>query len=431
MNRPRLLICMLMLFLAACTSSPKWTSTQSPYRNVAQAAYDQQAADKCSADIKAAAGDTQRMLAVRLGCTNYLTEVFQGFINKSTGAARVQIGYIDYSNYTDNGFAAALTPFLSIAQVSQYMNAIRAQAPRSIIPIANGDKIETAYASLSIIDKSGRRINLSSVEDYLSHAIENGAAYGEPDANGEIAIDQIFFESATVNWVFNSAISYSEVTSNPGAKFSNPQSYIKIWNGSSLRPIQSITEIVPEAQLVTSLKTDWIIRNSDVWESVKNAKTLNAFIAAFPKKDYYDHRFLSYSTRLNKADQKKAQMCALNVGKPGLAPDQAGIRCLRKNKVILYEYSLDQDGFKNQFTILEADRTRLRVKIPFIGLGGPVLRIDVPVNQNSYTHYISADGFLAGEAQKYSQNRCRVKTTEYSELIEASVPPLLNFPICQ
>lgn len=430
MKLSQLLTCAPILILAACTSNPKWANTQNPQRTVAQE-YDQQAADKCSQDMKAAAGDTQKMLAVRLGCSAYLSEVFQGFVNKTTGIVRAQVGYIDYSTYGENGYAASLTPYLTIAQLSQYMNSIRAQMPRTVIPIANGDKIETSYGSLSIIDRTGKRINLSSIEDYLGNAVQNGVAYGEPDANGEIAIDQFFFNSATINWVFNGAISYTQTTSYPGAKFDSPEAFIKIWNGSVLRPIRSITEIVSETQLLAALKTDWIIRNSDVWDKVKNTTTLSAFISAFPKKDYLEHRFLSYSTRLNKADQLKAKNCALNVGKPGLAADQSGIRCLRKNNVILYEYSLDPNGFQNIFTVLEADSKHLRVKVPFTGLGGPVLRFDVPVNQSSYTHWVSVDGFLAGEAQKYSQNRCRIKTSEYSELIEASVPPLLNFPACQ
>jgi len=427
-----LLACAPILALFACTTAPKWAGTNYPQRTVAQT-YDQQAADKCTNDINAAAGDTQKMLAVRLGCGTYLSEVFQGKINKTTGAVRATIGYIDYSKpYTADGWpATAQTPYLTLAQVGQYMDAIRAQMPKTTIPIANGDKIETAYAALTVVARNGSRVTLSSVESYLAHAIQNEAAYGEPDANGEIAIDPFFFDSANVNWVFNNTISYTELTSNPGAKFDNPQAYVVSWNGSTLRPIQSITEIVPEAQLLASLKTDYIIRNSDVWDKVKNATSLKAFIAAFPTKEYSEHHFLSYSTRLSKADQKKAVACALNVGKPGVAPDQAGIRCLRKNNVILYDYSFDTDALKRTFSILEADRSHLRVKVPFIGLGNPVLRFDVPVSQNSYVHYVSVDGFLAGEAQKYSQNHCRVKTSEYSELIEASSPALLNFPSCQ
>ncbi|MBY0453117.1 MAG: hypothetical protein K2P92_08780 [Bdellovibrionaceae bacterium] len=430
MKLSQLLTCAPILILAACTSNPKWANTQNPQRTVAQA-YDQQAADKCAQDIKAAAGDTQKMLSVRLGCSTYLSEVFQGKVNKSTGAVRVQIGYIDYSNFTDDGYAAYKTPELTVAQVAQYMGAIRAQLPKSVIPLANGDKVESAYGSLTIIDRTGKRVNLSSVEYYLSHILEyEYAVYGEPDANGEVPIDQFFFDSATLNWVYNSAIGYTETTSMPGAKYSDSQSLIKIWNGTALKPLTSITQIVPEAQLVGALKNDMIIRNSDVWDKVKNTTTLNEFVAQFPKGEYTDHRFLSYSTRLNKADQIKAKNCGSNVGKPGLAPDQAGIRCLRKNKVILYEYSLDKRTFQTGFTILESDRTHLRIKSPFTGLGDPILRYDVPVNQNSYVHYISAGAFLGGEAQRYSQNRCRVKM-DYDELIEASSPPLMNYPSCQ
>lgn len=194
--------------------------------------------------------------------------------------------------------------------------------------------------------------------------------------------------SIALSWSFNQFLSYSIIESLEGAKYDSQISYIVDIKGSSVTPIKDIRNIFSESSLLTALKNDWIIRNSNKWPSFAQANSWDSFWD-FQQTGYANEEassFQSYSNRIKGSQIDIVRKCAEAAG---LVKNQAaGYACiknanLKKAKIYFFNYQVRKSTLEKEFRISKMTNSAVYVNIPLQSdaTGSAELNLALPVNE--------------------------------------------------
>ena len=411
----KLALGMICLLMTACSIQP--TRQAEGARGIASVAD----AEACWGQLRASHGDYRQMGLTRAGCQGQLLETYAITTDPANNQFTVTVRLRNYDTYNvaTNSYEDVVSAPLTLAQVGEFLAPLRNATTDSTasMPAGPAGTLKSSYGRIALRDPKSGEVELISIESYLKTRAEQCLKEKTVDCDDGLLI------SERLDWVYDTAFAASYDVATEGTKSAESINIIRRWTGQDFVPVRSIVEVVPEAGLVAALKTDWIIRGSNVAAAAAPARTLKELLSKFRYNPESKERvFRSYSIRLKPEMKSRVQAC--------MATGQ-GADCLARKKVILYNYSFADTAFTQDFKVIEVTPKSVRVAIPF-GWESATddLRFDVPVRQAHFVHLADSGTLKPWELRNYGFERCSFAFPKPMNFIDGSVPPLMKFAEC-
>lgn len=374
---------------------------------------------KCWQRMKNAVADLVLLANEGAEC-NEASPFFDLATERKTGKLKVRIHFIlyDWDDKSDPR-KEIISPFVSIDEIRKYFSARRSQTPIERLLLRNGDTLESQFDSIILRTTKGSIVELASPELYFEEQMRGCRS----NQGLEDLCEETVKVTPRLNWIFNDLFSIQYILEWAHSRFYDSRNLIFKRVGNKFEKSEGIKDIIQESVLLQALKSDLVIRNSNILSLVSGAKTVEQFFSLLPKK-YDSPIFRSHSNRLNPEKQKIANSCASAFDDAKSTDQMRGMNCLKKNKIILYDYSISKAAFIDSYTISKVSPKSINVDIPFGGRSideGGIFHANVPIENSSYVYYVSADYVEDKELRMH-----RINFGPNNILIDASVPPLMQ-----
>lgn len=197
-----------------------------------------------------------------------------------------------------------------------------------------------------------------------------------------------------LNWNFNQFLSYSIVESMENAKYDNKINHIVGIKDNSVSPIKDIRSIFSEDSLLTALKNDWIIRNSNTWPNFAKATSWDSFWN-FQKMQFSNEEssiFQSYSNRIKGKQIDVVKKCAEIAG--SIKDHASGYACiknqnLKKANIYFFNYQVRKDILEKEFSITKMTNSAVYINIPLQSdaTGSANINLALPIDPKTDSFY--------------------------------------------
>lgn len=311
----------------------------------------------------------------------------------TTGEKKFRLRYVFYGQVTAENHIrlAYYTPWMDQIGLRHFLSRARAASPVKSLNY-NGLTINKYFHRVTV-DSGQGEVELSSIEsalpkrltdfdknlEYMSLADEN-----DYDSWGDGSFDY------SINWTYKGFISgtYHEDVENSKAPLTEDKVFR--FDGRTLRQISDIREIFPESTLLSHLKQDWLLRNSNQWVRFAKATNWNDFWSL--SKETEESIFESYSNRVRGNQIKAVADCAVTSGKQ--AEKNLGYKCVRNKGIIIFRYAVAQTALTQSF-VLSSATEGMRVKIPLYSdsAGTAALHLLIPVSQQEMNSFSDSWSF--------------------------------------
>lgn len=276
------------------------------------------------------------------------------------------------------------TPYFDQNQINELIKNIRALSTVKKIEMGNIQGQEY-FQKVTVKSKDGNELVLASIEDRL---VERTLECKQSISNNEEMFCENLSYAIQLKWIYNEFISYALVEGMEGAKYDSSVNRIVSVDQSKVVSIKDMRDIFPESVLLTSLKQDWIVRNSNKWTKFSKAKTWDQFWN-FSDKQYYGlvSEFQSYSNRLNQQQVSKVMQCAQMAEKS--INTNSGYACVQSKNgpaIYMFNYQVYKSTFQSDFEVSKMDEKAVYVKIPLMSesTGSAVIQMALPRKASDY-----------------------------------------------
>jgi len=295
---------------------------------------------------------------------------------------KFRMRHVNYIYKEDISKISYYTPWMDEVNFKKFIFQMRVQSPTKEVVL--GNIIAKKYFQMVTLKTDKNEVELASIESELPSRIAQCKKDIESftGSDGLYTCDETSFD-VSLNWVYNQFISMTVSQDMEGAKFSMTTNSIVQFDGTKISPIKDLRDLFGEKAILSALKKDWIIRNSNKWKGFANAESWESFWN-FKSEELYNYRgltslFQSYSNRLSSKQIKEVEKCASLAGNN--TATNSGFKCVGKinPRIYIFNYRIDTTSVSKDFSIIKMNSDSVVIGLTLLSdaTGSSTMRLPI------------------------------------------------------